>query len=211
MPVVGLLLWQRAREEFTRPRLWWAGLLFLALVAVHVGHMVAVRNEGWGTTQERMSLAYVASNLRVNGWFYLADARFPMTYTLLAILGLSGRRARGRPGGDDGVLLPVVLRDRAAVLCGQLQLRRRCSLLARDLSAAGDPGRIGDGSTRPPGSTRVEPGLPALPGLTAAVAFQFLWYLPVVRATDDGAWAARADVQIRAGRSCPTFEDTPTC
>jgi hypothetical protein len=34
-------------------------------------------------------------------------------------------------------------------------------------------------------------------GLTAAVAVQFfLWYTPVVRATDDSAWAARADVQF---------------
>ena len=92
VPVVVLLLWQRAREEFRRPRLWWAGLLFLAFVAVDVGHMVAVRNEGWGTTQARMSQAYVADNLRVHGRFFLTDARFPITYTLLAILGLWGWR-----------------------------------------------------------------------------------------------------------------------
>ena len=65
VPVVALLIWQRAPREFTRPRLWWAGLLFLALAAVHVGHTVAVRNEGWGTSQARLSLGYVAANLRV--------------------------------------------------------------------------------------------------------------------------------------------------
>jgi hypothetical protein len=48
---------------------------------------------------------------------------------------------------------------------------------------------------------RFRQGLPtfhALQGLlSAVVAFQFLWwYSPVVRSTNDGAWAARADVQF---------------
>ena len=46
VPVVGCLLWQRAREEFTRPRLWWAGVLFLALVAVNFGHMAPCGTKG---------------------------------------------------------------------------------------------------------------------------------------------------------------------
>ena len=36
------------------------GLLFVALVAAHVGHLFAVRNEGWGTSEARLSLGYVA-------------------------------------------------------------------------------------------------------------------------------------------------------
>jgi len=40
----------------------------------------------------------------------------------------------------------------------------------------------------------VQSRLAALSVLTAAIVIQFLWYLPVVRAIDDGAWAARADV-----------------
>jgi hypothetical protein len=193
--VVVMLLWQRAREEFRRPRLWWAGLLFLAFAAVHVGHMVAVRNEGWGTTQERMSLRFVADNLRVNGWFYLMDARFPMTFTLLAILGLS--ESRGGAGRLTiacyfllffGIALPFYAGSYdygmdiryslgtypPMAILGGLGLAR----LVRWIEGLG-------------------PGLPAVPGLTAAVAFQFLWwYAPVVRSTTDGAWAARADVKF---------------
>ena len=71
VPVIGLLLWARARDEFRRPRLWWAGLLFLVLVAVHIGHTFAVRNEPWGTTEARLSLGYVPANFSVNGRFYL--------------------------------------------------------------------------------------------------------------------------------------------
>src|SRR5262249_26431176 len=58
-----------------------------------VGHLAAVRNEGWGTTQERMSIAYAVQNLRVNGWFFLRDARFPVAFTLVALIGWVAPRA----------------------------------------------------------------------------------------------------------------------
>jgi hypothetical protein len=40
------------------------------------------------------------------------------------------------------------------------------------------------------------PGVRAPEALTAALAFQFLWYAPLVRATTEEAWAARADVRF---------------
>ena len=205
VPVVALLLWQRAREEFSRPRLWWAGLLFLVFVAVHAGHMVAVRNEDWGTTQAGMSLAFVADNLRVNGWFYLADARFPMTYTLLAIRGLSGRSTEA---------------GRMAVAFYFLMFFGIALLFYAGSYDYGADIRYSLG-TYPPiailgglGLARLarwveglKPGLPALQALTAAVAFQFLWYSPVVRSKTDGAWAARADVELSAvARARPSRE-----
>ena len=46
-------------------------------------------------------------------------------------------------------------------------------------------------------------GLPARTLIVTALAFQFLWYAPLVRATTEEAWAARADVRfaqaLRAG------------
>jgi hypothetical protein len=193
--VVVMLLWQRAREEFTRPRLWWAGLLFLAFVAVHVGHMVAVRNEGWGTTQERMSLRYVADNLRVNGWFYLTDGRFPMTFTLLAILGLSGSRAEaGRMTMVFYFLLffGIALPFYAGSYDYGMDIRYSLGTYP-PLAILG-----GLGLARLVGWVEgLKPGLPAFEVLTAAAAFQFLWwYAPVVRSTTDGAWAPRADVKF---------------
>jgi hypothetical protein len=196
VPVVALLVWQRAREEFARPRLWWACLVFLGLVSVHIGHMVAVRNEGWGTTQERFALAYLRDNLRVNGWFYLWDARFPAAYTLLAILGLSGRRIEaGRAAVACYFLLffaiPLAFYagsyDYGADVRYSLATYPPLTILA-GLGVARFAGAI----------DRIKPGLPSMAGVTAAVALQFVWYSPIVRASSDGAWASRADVAFAA-------------
>ena len=40
------------------------------------------------------------------------------------------------------------------------------------------------------------PACPPRRALTAGLAFQFLWYAPLVRATTEEAWAARADMRF---------------
>ncbi len=193
VPVVGLLVSER-RDEFKRPRLWWAALVGFALLAVHIGHMLAVRHEGWGTTDARLSFKYLANNLRVNGWFYLADWRFPAAFTLLAALGLgvpvsrNGRLAVGvwflmffgifllfYAGSYDygaDVRYSLLTYPPLAVLGGVGAAR-----LARWLAALG-------------------PGNRATAAVVGAIGFQFLWYAPLVRATTEEAWAARADVRF---------------
>jgi hypothetical protein len=193
VPVVALFLWQRSPREFARPRIWWAGLIFLGLAAVHLAHTAAVRNEGWGTTQARMSLHYVVANLRSNGWFYVTDARFPVTYTLLALIGLSGSANKARLtlicyfllffgvallfyagsynyGADVRYSLATYP---PLAMMGGLGLARLAGLLNRS--------RVGRFT---------------VPAFSLALAVQVLWYLPAVRSTDDGAWAARADVRF---------------
>ena len=55
----------------------------------------------------------------------------------------------------------------------------------------------GLGATRFVGWLEVlQPPVAARHAVTAVVAFQFLWYLPLVRATTEEAWAARADVRF---------------
>jgi hypothetical protein len=100
LPVAGLIAWPRLRTEAREQRVWWAGLLFVALASVHIAHLSAIRNVDWGTTQARFSLAYVPGNLAVNGWFYLRDERFPAVFTLLMAAGL---------------LSPAFLRERFAI------------------------------------------------------------------------------------------------
>jgi hypothetical protein len=194
VPVIGLLVWQRARDEFTRPGLWWAGLLFLALVTVHLGHLFAVRNEGWGTSQARLSLGYVAANLGVNGEFYLGDERFPVIFTLLAVLGLGGRRASAAQAGRMSIVLYFLLFFGIGLLfyAGSYNYGAdvRYSLMTcPPLAMLGGLGAV----RLVRWLERVKPGVPARWALTAGLAFQFLWYAPLVRATTEEAWAARAD------------------
>jgi 4-amino-4-deoxy-L-arabinose transferase-like glycosyltransferase len=193
LPVVLLVAWPQIRMQASRPAIWWIGLLCFVLAAVHIGHLFAVRNEGWGTTEERLSFKYVALNLPVNGWFFLADERFP---TIVTVLALAGLLQRG-------------------------QLRERCALLLYFASFFGIQLLFYAGSynygadvrysllTYPPlvilagrGASELAATLGrfisgrAWMAVTAGLLFQFLWYLPVVRATSEEAWAARADVRF---------------
>ena len=194
LPVIGLLLWRTVRTELGRARIWWCGLLFVVLAAANVAHLVAVRNEGWGTSQARFSLSYVVPNLRVNGWFYIWDWRFPAAFTLLALAGLFARRfdkARLALGACFALFFAIGLlfyagsynygADVRYSLLTYPPLAILAGLGARQVSAK--ISRFTD-----------EPGARAL--VAAALAFQFLWYLPGVRATTEEAWAARADVRF---------------
>jgi len=195
VPVVALLIWQRARDEYRRPRLWWMALLFLALAATHVAHLAAVRNEGWGTNAERFSVAYVAGNLRVNGSFFLADARFPVTYTLLAVVGLTAWR--GAPGRAAialyfSLFFGIALLFYAGSYDYGADVRYALATFPALISLAG----LG-ASRLVEVAARRAPRAAAGAGIAVALILQFFaLYAGVVRATDDGAWAARADVQF---------------
>ena len=192
LPVAGLLTWPRLRLELARPRGWWIGLFFLGLASVHIAHLFAVRHIDWGTSQARFSLSYVRDNLRVNGWFYLADERFPAAFALLAVFGLmmsAFRRERLAIAlyfllyfGIDLVFYAGSYNYGADV---------RYSLLtypAIAVFAGLGAARVARFLTRW--------GLPARSVMLTAMAFLFLWYAPVVRATTEEAWAARADVRF---------------
>ena len=196
VPVIAVLIWQRARQELTRPRLWWAALLFLALAAVHVAHTAAVRHDGWGTAQARFAFSYVAANLRANGWFYLADSRFPAAYTALAILGLWGQRAQaGRltMACYFVVFVGVALLFYAGSYNYGADVRYSLATYPPLAILAG----LGLARLVEPFDRAWHRRL-ALLGLASALVVQFLWYLPQVRSTTDGAWAARADVEFAA-------------
>jgi hypothetical protein len=196
LPVVALLSWP-VRRWCREPRFWGAALLVGLLIAVPAAHLFAVRHEGWGTSGDRLSLAYVASNLQVNLRFYLADWRFPALFSVLAAIGLFGCRRRERF---------AVAAWFAAFFCVFLLFYAgsydfgadvRYSLMTdvplAVLSGIGAAWLAGWLSRRWP---RVEPQWL----LTSALVFTFLWYAPLVRATTEEAWAARADVAF--AQSC---------
>jgi len=196
VPVVALLLWQRAREELLRPRMLWAAALFIPLAAMQMGHFAAVRNEGWGTTADRMSMAYAAANIRVNGWFFLADRRFPFGYALLAVAGLAAPKLR--PGRATlatyfSVFFGVVLLFYAGSYDYGADVRYSLSTYPALVVLAGLGSAWLSGA-----AGRFQPAVAAALALAAAAQFAFV-SLPVVRSRDDSAWAARADVDFAHG------------
>jgi 4-amino-4-deoxy-L-arabinose transferase-like glycosyltransferase len=193
--VVAVLVWRRGAGLVARPAFWWAGLLTCALLAVHVAHLFVVRHEGWGTSAARLSIGYVLANLRVNGPFHFADERFPVTFTVLAIVGLAGRGWRRERGAMLAYFVAFFGID-LLFYAGSYDYGAdvRYSLLTYPpiavLGGLGAARVVGWLAPRLPGAVG------AVPAVTAALAFQFLWYAPLVRATTEEGWAARADVRF---------------
>ena len=189
--VVALLLVALAREELFTPALWWVALGVFALTAMHLAQLYSVRAEGWGTTEARLSLRYVVPNFRVNGLFYVADERFPVLYTVLALVGLlHSPRAIGASlltyflaFFGIGLLFYAGSYDYGADIRYSLMTYPPLAVLA-GVGGARLAHWLEQTSLRKRTVRLVSGGL----------VIQFLWYSPVVRATTQEAWAARADV-----------------
>lgn len=190
--VVVAVILLRAPGEVLGPRFWWAGALGLVLLSLHAGHLVAVRHEDWGAAGARLSTAFFAGNLRTNGWFFLWDWRFPALYSALAVAGLALWRRRD-------ALVPLLY---FALFWGLFLFFYagsydygadvRFSLMTYAPLAMLAGVGIQRVTARLPTSWRPRTGVPVL--VVCALLFQFLWYLPYVRAVGEEAWAARADV-----------------
>ena len=193
-PAVLVVFLMFAPRELTAARTWWAGLTAIVLGAAHVAHLVSVRGEDWGSTGERLSIAYFWPNLAVNGPFYLGDPRFPVLFTLLAIAGFAYRPTKA-------VAVPCVLfvlfwgvfvffyagsYNFGADVRFSLMSHAWIAVLAgRGLSHV--VALLGALTRDDRRSTII---------VASALVVQFLWYVPQVRAVGDEAWAARADVRF---------------
>ena len=203
VPVVGLMVFSGfSKDELRSPRFWSIGLLALMLVAIHLGHLVAVRNESWGTADARLSFHYVVANLRVNGWFYLRDERFPLLFTILASVGLAtGRMLAVRLvfAAYFAVFFTMYLLFYAGSYNYGADVRYSLMTFppVAVLSGLGVSRLVSFSQT----ATRIR-RRQAIPFATAVLVFQWLWYAPLVRATTEEAWAARADVAF-AGSLVP--------
>jgi hypothetical protein len=190
VPIVGLVVALGAPGELRTRRMLGGVALGAALLAVHLAHLLVVRSEGWGASGDRFSMEFLAANLAVNGWFYLADWRFPAVYGVAAVAGLV-------VGGDVRYRLVVASwfvafwsvflffyagsYNYGADVRYSLMSYAPLALLAGRAVAASIE-RLGD---RP---------APIRFALVAAAA-HLLLYLPGVRAVGEEAWAARADVR----------------
>jgi hypothetical protein len=190
VPVVGLIVVMYAAAELRTRRAFGAAALGAVLLAVHIVHLMVVRSEGWGTAGDRFSIEFFKANLGVNGWFYLADWRFPAGYGLAAIAGVlvAGEvRFRLIAAAYFVSFWSVFLffyagsYNYGADVRYSLMTYAPLALLAGRAAASGLR-MVGE---RPLGG-RV--------AAVAAVAYVLL-YMPGVRAVGEDAWAARADVE----------------
>jgi dolichyl-phosphate-mannose-protein mannosyltransferase len=202
LPVVAFVIWPRLRVDLARPHRWWAVVLFSCLVAVHIAHLFAVRHIDWGTTGPRFSFRYIQSNLPVNGWFYWYDERFPVAFTVLGVAGLISVRRR-RESWAMAMYFLLFFTVGLVFYAGSYNYGAdvRYSLMTYPpLAVLGGLGvawlaRVSVQLATGPRSRFATIGL-ARAVITTLLLFQFLWYAPVVRATTEEAWAARADVRF---------------
>jgi len=190
LPVIGVMILVSARSELGRSRLWWVAALGALLLVPEIAHLAAVRNEGWGTSDQRFSLAYLAHNLWTNGAFYFGDHRFPPIVTVLAFAGLAQLRATFAIALWWLLFWSVFLFFYAGSYDYGADVRY--SLLSYPPLAllAG----VG-GSWIAAAAQRVFPSATWANAAVAAVLLvQSTLYLPWVRAVGEEAWAARADV-----------------
>jgi Dolichyl-phosphate-mannose-protein mannosyltransferase len=192
VPMTALAILVGAANEARHVRFWWVAALCLVLLVPEVAHMAAVRNQDWGASDQRFSLAYFANNLVTNGRFYLADHRFPAVLTVLAVAGVT--RSRWTLVMVVWFLLfwGVFLFFYAGSYDYGADVRYSLMSYAPLAVLAGTgAGRI---------AAAVRRAYPALKwagvGTGALLLFQSTLYLPWVRAVGEEAWAARADVEF---------------
>ncbi len=200
LPVIAFIVWPRARLELKHPSTWWGLTLFLSLVVVHIAHLFAIRHIDWGTTGPRFSVRYIATNLPVNGWFYLYDERFPVAFTVLAIAGLISVRHR-REGWSMAIYFLMFFAVGLVFYAGSYNYGAdvRYSLMTYPpLAVLGGLGasRVTQFSGHLGRGSRLAASSVIRAVIVTVLMFQFLWYAPVVRATTEEAWAARADVRF---------------
>ena len=180
-----------------RLRFWLAASVGAAVAWAPIAHMVAVRNEGWGASGGRMAWRFAATNFPANTWFYLGDERFPILLTCAALAGviLNGRSR------EKIVLAAYFLAFWGVFVffyAGSYNYGAdvRYSLMSYvplAVFAGVGLGHLARALTRL--RPAAFPGAWAAAAVGAGVVVQFLWYAPLVRATGEEAWAARADVQ----------------
>ena len=197
-PLIAITILMLSPHEFVTKRLWLGALGGLVAASVSVLHMIAVQNDGWGSIGAvPISWHHAVRNVPVNLRFFFWDERFP---TLCGIAAVAGAFAAG------------TLRARAVLVAYFLTFWTifvffyagsynygadvRYSLMAyvpvAILAAAGllRLGNLSSALLRRPWTN-----WQVFAAIVVVVLAQFLWYAPLVRATGEEAWGARADVK----------------
>jgi hypothetical protein len=193
--VVALIILVEAGDELVTPRMGWALAAGAAFLFIHLGHMLAVRNESWGTVGPPFATMYISGNLRANFWFFVLDHRF--------LIGLLPAAVVGWRWGAGPFRMRTVLAVYALLFwlvflgfyAGSYNYGAdvRYSLMTYPplmLLAGLGLATVAD---RIPGAV---PRVRATAIVSLALVWVFLYYTPYVRATTEEGWGAREDVEF---------------
>jgi hypothetical protein len=200
LPVVALAIALFAPGEWRMPRVWAAVAAGAALGAVALLHLFQVSQEPWGAAAGvRMSLTFAARNLPTNFWFYFRDERFPSMCGVAAVIGaitVGPWRARVWLLVYFLAFWGIFIFFYAGSYNYGADVRYSLlSYLPLALLAGAGFRWAADWVLRAAAATNGQTPRVAPLALAAAVVIaQSLWYFPLVRATGEEAWAARADV-----------------
>jgi hypothetical protein len=189
VPVVALIIVAHVPREIWTRRMFGATALGAVLLAVHLAHLMVVRSEGWGAAGDRFSVEFFQANLAVNGWFYLADWRFPAAFGVAAVAGAlipGDRRFRLIAAAYFVAFWSVFLFFYAGSYNYGADVRYSLMTYVPVALLAGRAAAVG---LRRIGEWPVAQRVAAVAAMT-----HLLLYLPGVRAVGEEAWAARADV-----------------
>jgi hypothetical protein len=191
IPLMTMVIFVLARRELTTQRLYFAGLLGLLMTINLIGHLAAVHFESWGAKGPPLSIWYLPGNLPVNGLFYLNNARFPVLYTAAALIAvlIPRRRETIIPLSYFVAFWGIFLFFYAGSYSYGADVRYSLMSSAPLAILAGR------------GVSKVLSRLPATlrksnvwAATIALLTFNFLPFMPLVRAEGEEAWAARADI-----------------
>jgi len=192
VPLAGAAVVLLAPREFARARLWWAVAIGLLLTAITWMHLLAVLGDSWGASGNRLAWSYATVNLPVNFWFYVRDLRFPALFSAAALAGLVAPGFRREKALVAGFFLAfwsifVFFYAGSYNYGADVRYSLLSNLPLAVLAGVGASWMASKMSGRWP---RARPSVL----VPAIILFQFLWYVPLVRATGEEAWGARADV-----------------
>lgn len=194
--VAALLIACQSPGEFKTGRLWLAAAVGFALLIPHLTHLYSVRNFNWGGSGPKFAWSYFwGGNFMVNTLFYFMNMRFPLFFSVLFFFGLFMKSSDG--SRQWRIKAPLVLWFLLfwGIFCffyaGSYNYGAdvRFSLL----SAAPIALLAGRGAACLTARLAKWPGRAFACIPVALILFNFLSFLPYVRAITQEAWAARAD------------------
>ena len=87
--VIGLMIFLWAIGEWKRAQFYLMLSIFFILIIPHITHLYAVKGMSWGSSGPKFSFNFFEGNFKVNSLFYLKNLRFPLIYTILFVLGIA--------------------------------------------------------------------------------------------------------------------------